>query len=127
MKRYDTRWPSQLAAALILAGTLGPMVAFAAPPEQSPDANIEPHAGPFSIHDLDQNGLLSRDEYGQFLTAVEQRRKAASESGRRYSPPLRFEEIDRNDDGSLSEDEMISALNRRLERHQRYRNRSGRW
>ncbi len=127
MKRVDPRWPSPLAVALILTGALNLAVAFAAPPEPSPNAGIGPHAGPFSIHDLDRDGVLSREEYHQFLTALEQRRRAADESGKRYPPPLRFEEIDRNADGYLSEDEMISALNRRLERHKRYRNRSGRW
>lgn len=127
MKRRNTRWPSQLATALIIAGALGLGISFAAPPEQLPNADIGPHTGPFSIHDLDRNGILSREEYGQFLTALEQRRKAADGSGKSYPPPLRFEEIDRNADGYLSEDEMTSALNRRLERHKRYRNRSGRW
>jgi hypothetical protein len=46
---------------------------------------------------------------------------------RRYSPPLRFEEIDSNDDGNITEDEMTSTFNERLKMHRRYRYRGGRW
>ncbi|WP_260293187.1 EF-hand domain-containing protein [Sedimenticola hydrogenitrophicus] len=117
--------PAPLAAVLFLAGTLSLGGASAAPPAVTPP-EVQPGPGPFSIHDLDRDGVLSRDEYQRFLAGVEHRRKTA-EQPRSYLPPLRFEEIDNNGDGYLNEDEMTSALNQRLQRHKRSRNRTGRW
>lgn len=127
MNRRNAGWPSSLTATLVLAAALGLAVASATPAAEPPGAGNNPGNSAFSIHDLDRNGVLSRQEYHQFLEALEQRRRVTGKPGRGYPPPLRFEEIDRNRDGNLSEDEMISALNQRLERHQRQRNRGGRW
>lgn len=120
-KRRQARLPAVVALGLIVL--LGPAGAVTASSETPPTA--PPATSPFSIHDLDRDGLLSRDEYHRFLAGVERRRQSARQGGRSYPPPLRFDEIDNNGDGYLNEDEMTSALNRRLERHKRYR--GGRW
>lgn len=125
MNRPQRSPPCSLSAALLLSGLLSLGGVFAAPLGQPAGVPPDAPAHPFSIHDLDRDGRLSRDEYRQFLTGVERRRQSTVERGQGYPPPLRFEEIDGDGDGYLSEDEMISALNRRLERHKRYR--GGRW
>jgi hypothetical protein len=90
---------------------------------------IQPGSRVFSIHDVDKNGSLSREEYHYFVEQIEILHRTTGRPMRRYSQPLRFEEIDSNDDGYLTEDEMISALNKRLKKHRRYRYRyrGGRW
>jgi EF-hand domain pair len=75
----------------------------------------------FSIHDIDKSGTLSEVEYQQLLEHVERHRKLTGRPMRRFSPTLKFKEIDINKDGYISEDEMISALNKRLQEHRRYR------
>ncbi len=80
----------------------------------------------FSIHDIDKSGTLSEAEYQQLVEHVELRRKSTGRPMRRFSPTLSFEEIDTNKDGFISEDEMISALNKRLKKHRRYRYRGSR-
>ncbi|MCB1870054.1 MAG: hypothetical protein KDI43_16455 [Gammaproteobacteria bacterium] len=87
---------------------------------------VQPGSYVFSIHDTDQNGLLSREEYYIFIQQIELRRQANGRNRRHYPPPLRFEEIDSDEDGYLTEDEMISSLNKRLKRHRRYRYQGGR-
>ena len=96
---------------------------MAAPSENSPESNknVLPCSRAFSIYDIDRDGSLSRDEYRQFVEQIEIRRNATGRPMRRYSPPLLFEEIDSNKDEYLTEDEMISALNKRLRKHRRYR------
>lgn len=96
---------------------------MAAASENSHDINkvVLPCSRTFSIYDTDRNGSLSRDEYRQLVEQIEIRRKLTGRKMRRYLPPLRFEEIDSNYDEYLTEDEMISALNKRLRKHRRYR------
>jgi len=79
----------------------------------------------FSIYDADQNGSLNRDEYHQLVEQIEIRRSEKGHHGRRNMPPLGYEEVDSNKDGLINEDEMISALNRRLRKHRRYRYQKG--
>lgn len=126
MNRRIPRRPSCLSATRVLAAALGLAVASTTLASEPPGAGSRgPGNGSFSIHDLDGNGVLSRAEYERFLATLEQRRRATGKPGRGVPPPLRFEEIDRDRDGNLSEEEMISALNQRLKRHRHYRNR--RW
>jgi Ca2+-binding EF-hand superfamily protein len=77
----------------------------------------------FSVHDSDHNGLLSREEYGRFVEQLETHRLHRNQSPRHRFQPLQFEQIDSNQDGVLNEDEMVDALNLRLQqqRRQRYR------
>lgn len=130
MNSYSRQWPWQLASILLLIMMLNHHNLFAAdlaqPPEHPPKED-QSGSSAFSIHDLNQDGVLSWEEYQLFLGKVEKRRKTDEQTGRRYAPPLRFEEIDTNKDGYLTEDEMINALNQRLQKHKRYRNRNSRW
>ena len=80
----------------------------------------------FSIHDIDKNGSLSREEYHHFVSRTKKRRKSSRTSTTRYSALLKFEEIDVNADGDITEDELLDTLNRHLRQHRRYRYRGGR-
>jgi len=119
------RIPIQPSAWLMLLLLAAPLTAAGQATEATATGNGA--SRPFSIHDLDRDGRLSRDEYRLFLERTEQRREAGAQRGRNQRPPLRFDEIDSNGDGYLDEAEMVSALNKRLERHRQRRNRGGRW
>ena len=80
----------------------------------------------FSIHDTDKNGSLNREEYHRFVSQTERRRKSSQIPVSRYSTLLKFEEIDLNADGHITEDELLDTLNRHLRHHRRYRYRGGR-
>ena len=92
-----------------------------------PKAAGSPAPRVFSIHDIDQDGALSREKYRRLIEDIENRHNATGRPMHRLLPPLRFEEIDSNGDGLIVEDEMIAALNRRMERHRHYRYRGGQW
>lgn len=124
MKRPPMTHPTLLLAVL-LAYPLCSMNLAAADDLPADDRTTQRQL--FSIHDLDRDGRLSREEYARFLDHTEQRRQAGAQAGRQRRPPLRFDEVDNNGNGYLNEDELISALNRRLERHRQRRNRGGRW
>lgn len=81
----------------------------------------------FSIYDSDKSGSLSPDEYHVFVEYIENRRRMTGRPMRRYLPLLNFEGIDTNNDGSISEEEMIAALNKHLRKHRRYRQKRGYW
>lgn len=95
-------------------------------------AKLDPNKRPqsdspaFSIHDTDKNGSLNREEYRRFVSQAERRRKYSQISASRYSTLLKFEEIDTNADGHITEDELLDTLNRHLRQHRRYRYRGGR-
>ncbi len=77
----------------------------------------------FSIHDTDQDGSLSRDEYAAFVKKMEAHRLATQRPRRRQSTLFQFDDIDSNADGVLTEDEVTGSLNNRLriQRRNRYR------
>ena len=116
-----------IASILLLSSLFTASDLLAVPPQNGIGykETVQPGSRAFSIHDIDQNGLLSREEYRHFVEQIEIRRKATGHPMRRYSPPFRFEEVDSNEDGYITEDEMISALNKRLQKHRRYRYRGG--
>lgn len=95
------------------------LCALAMPP---PGAAAGPnHARPpaFSVHDLDQDGYLSRDEYAALRAHCAQRRDAR---GRQRCNPARlldFDALDGDRDGRVGEDELVDMLGRRY--------RGGRW
>jgi len=74
----------------------------------------------FSVHDLDQDGYLTRREYELFLQRWRQHRAA---SGRRIEDsrrPPHFDDIDSNGDQLLSEDELTTVVRQRLHRRHRH-------
>jgi Ca2+-binding EF-hand superfamily protein len=116
-------------SALLLSSPFKVTDLLAAPSQNSlgSETMVQPGSRVFSVHDIDKNGSISREEYRHFVEQIEIRQRATGRPMRRYSQPLRFEVIDSNDNGYLTEDEMISALNKRLKKHRRYRYRGGRW
>jgi EF-hand domain pair len=116
-----------IASALLLSGSMTITVLAAAPTPDDTGARqtARPGAPAFSIHDIDQDGYLSRAEYRHLIEQIENRRRATGRPMRRYLPFLRFEEVDRDDDGFITEDEMIASLKKRLQMHRRYRYRGG--
>lgn len=129
MKTHPTSLLFAIASILLLSSPFIVSDLLAAPPQNGLGSNkmVHPGSRAFSIHDIDQNGSLSREEYSQLVEQIEIRRKATGRPMHRYSPSLRFEEIDGNGDDYITEDEMISALNKRLKKHRRYRYRGGLW
>ena len=73
----------------------------------------------FSVHDLNQDGLLDRYEYSQMFQRWQQRHL------HRKRPE--FSDIDLDADGYITEDELIKVLNQQLRLQRRYRARERRW
>jgi Ca2+-binding EF-hand superfamily protein len=70
------------------------------------------HATPlvFSVHDLDRDGYLSREEYAALRTQCQERRR---ETGSSRCALLDFETLDADHNGRISEDELVETLGRR--------------
>ena len=79
--------------------------------------SLQAESPPYSIHDLNQDGYLDRDEYAAFLSHFWAHR---AQNGQRLPrrPPLEFQEIDLDHDGLISEREMGQALERRRQHRQ---------
>ena len=75
----------------------------------------------FSVHDSNKDGLLSREEYHLFFQHHKNRKHKKGRPVSLHS----FEEVDKNQDGFIDEDELIFKLNRHLQQHRRYRYREG--
>lgn len=87
----------------------------------------EPVTRPFSVHDRDQDGVLSRDEYAALRGRMQERQNQRDMAGRFHSPrPLDFDEVDANGDQQITEEELGAALEAQLERQRGYRHRRGR-
>ncbi len=76
----------------------------------------------FSIHDLDEDGRLSREEY---RSLVEHRESYCKSENHSCRPSLDFELIDIDKNEYISEEEMAVALNNHLRKHRRNRYRGG--
>ena len=71
---------------------------------------------PFSVHDLDRDGSLSREEYATLRARCQAWRGGAGRSGRTRCDPARlldFDLLDADHDGRISEDELMETLGRR--------------
>ncbi|HQF31117.1 MAG TPA: EF-hand domain-containing protein [Hyphomicrobiales bacterium] len=79
-----------------------------APPEAKPPAEpARPRV--YSVHDLDRDGYLGREEYRSFEEYVARWRQTTGRpKNRRF--PLPFDVIDVDGDGRISEAEMTEAL-----------------
>jgi hypothetical protein len=70
---------------------------------------------PFSVHDTDGDGYLSREEYGLLL---ELRRERHRQRGRiDLQPAPAFDDVDRNGNGLIDESELTDALGHKMYRH----------
>ena len=76
------------------------------------------HAAPqtFSVHDLDRDGSLTREEYAALRTHCQEWRGGAGRTGRTRCDPTRlldFDALDADRDGRINEDELMETLGRR--------------
>ena len=73
---------------------------------------------PFSVHDTDGDGYLSRAEYGLLL---ELRRERHRQRGRIDPQPApAFDDVDRNGNGLIDEGELTDALGHKIYRYGRH-------
>ncbi|MCG6863561.1 MAG: hypothetical protein LJE70_20235 [Chromatiaceae bacterium] len=80
-------------------------------------AMVSAHAQirPFSVHDTDGDGYLSREEYGLLL---ELRRERHRRRGRNEPQPApSFDEVDQNGNALIDESELTYALGQTMYRH----------
>jgi Ca2+-binding EF-hand superfamily protein len=88
----------------LLALLITPLSGLAAGPNRA-----EPLA--FSVHDLDRDGYISREEYSALRAQCQERsRETAQPRGRTRCALLDFETLDANQDGRISEDELLDKL-----------------
>lgn len=73
----------------------------------------------FSIHDLDKDGYLSKNEYQAFIEKKSRRNRQNKRQKSRTVKPFSFEEIDLNTDGKISLDEMILTISKRHKNKQK--------
>ena len=67
----------------------------------------------FSVHDLDRDGYLSREEYAALRARCQER---CGQTGRQRCDPARlldFAALDADHDGRISEDELVETMGRR--------------
>jgi len=74
---------------------------------------------PFTVHDLDHDGMLDHYEYGRMFSRWKQHRL--------HTGKPEFSEIDEDADGYISEEELIKTLNRQLRLQRRVRARERHW
>lgn len=82
-------------------------------------ADTPPQPPPFSVHDTDGDGYISRAEFDAFRARRQAERAAEGRQLRNAPRVLSFDEIDSDRDGRISETEMIEALQRRSPGQQR--------
>ena len=89
------------------ADTVPPETATPAEPAEPAEEAARPRV--YSVHDLDRDGYLSREEYRSFEEYVARwRQMTGRPRNRRF--PLPFDVIDADGDGLISEAEMTDAL-----------------
>lgn len=74
---------------------------------------------PFSIHDTDGDGYISREEFDAFRARRQAERAAEGRQLRNAPRVLSFDEIDTDRDERISETEMNEALQRQPRGSQR--------
>jgi len=88
------------------------LLALAAPLHAAGPNRANPQT--FSVHDLDRDGYLSREEYAALRTQCQERsREAAQPRGRARCALLDFDTLDADHDSRISEDELVDTLGRR--------------
>ncbi len=88
----------------------------------TPQAAIADKQPVFSIYDTDHNGYLSRAEYAMFSEKMHRHRRS---SNRPCPEILEFSHVDHDQDGQISESELLASLNKGLQKRRRYRFKNG--
>lgn len=86
--------------------TVAPIASAAGPKPAVPQA--------FSVHDQDRDGYLSRAEYAALNAHCRKRRDAKGRPLCNATHLLEFDDLDRNRDDRIGEDELLETLGRRF-------------
>jgi len=73
---------------------------------------------PFSVHDTDGDGYLSRAEYGLLLELRRERHRQPGRIDPQLAPA--FDDVDRNGNGLIDEGELTDALGHKMYRYGRH-------
>lgn len=79
-------------------------------PNQAAGPN-RPAPQAFSVHDLDKDGYLSREEYANLQARCKER---LDSQGRPRCVLIDFDAMDSDHDGHISEEELVEILGRRF-------------
>lgn len=86
--------------------TVAPIASATGPKRAVPQA--------FSVHDQDRDGYLSRAEYATLHAQCEKLRDATGRPLCNATQLLEFDDLDRNRDDRIGEDELLQTLGRRF-------------
>lgn len=79
----------------------------------------------FSVHDIDRDGRLSRWEHQRLRERLRSHHRRPRQTPQQALQSVPFERIDGDQDGYLSEEELLKSVRLGLKRHRHYRYQNG--